>query len=129
MIVNCTPHPINLFRESDCHFEKRCRKLLLKDTAEPVKVLEPSGVVLSAKITFDFIRMIDGISIYRAETKQLDILPVAFGLNCYFVVSRQYVAAAKIWNRPTDKLMVISQPVYLKREIRPCGCLGLEKVK
>ena len=51
-IINCTPHPINLFNPTDVVFNSTTRKFtLLDDNIKPSKQYPTSGIVLNAQYT------------------------------------------------------------------------------
>jgi len=128
-ILNATPHPIYFYKEHQVRYDEKQRKLFLEDSdTEPTFVIEPSGILLSAKVKYSLKEIRDGIPIYIQEVEHLDPVPQDYDI---VIVSNLYASyAIKFGIAGIEKLYTISQPVYAdENNPRPVGCLGLDKVK
>ena len=125
-VLNCTSHPINIFRPEDTISDGR--KLYLKDSStKPVAVI-PIFQTLNAKLNYDNIKHVIEVSgheipIFQPEVTEADTIPDV--PNAFFIVSALYVQAQKVLKNPVDKLVTVSQPVYESpNNPRPIGCVG-----
>ena len=133
-IFNATPHTITIYKQADCEYDERIRKLIVKEGAKPIATIAPSGKLLSAQIEYMYLEDVDGIPIWAERIVDIDDPEETFDLHPgdVIIVSRQYAAAHKLWaedHKMSYNLACISQPVYSNpNNPRPVGCLGLEIV-
>jgi len=135
MILNATPHPINIFRQEDCYYEGNQRKWFIKEDIKPIQVIKPSGRVLNAYTEYEILYCTgDNIPIWISNVFAIDNPADVFDLNPgdIIVVSRMYAEAHRKWidkKSVSYKLACICQPVYNDIDNpRAIGCLGLEIV-
>ena len=128
--LNATPHKINIFLPEQVYYDEKTRKHFLKSPKEeqPIKVIEPSGKLLNAKVSYILKETKEGIPIFVAKPETIDPIPEDYDI---IIASNLYASYAIQFNLPNlDKLYTISQPVYIDKENpKPIGCLGLNKVK
>ena len=135
MILNATPHPINIFRQEDCYYEGNQRKWFIKKDIEPIQVIKLSGRVLNAYTEYKILHYTgDNIPIWISDIFDIDDPLDVFDLSPgdIIIVSRMYAEAHRKWigKKPVSyKLACICQPVYDNtNNPRAIGCLGLEIV-
>lgn len=120
-ILNCTPHTINIYASKDV-IDLNDRHLHVVDSAE-AQVVNPSGTVLSAKMTYTG----EGYNIQR-EYVGVDPLPECAD-DDLIIVSALYATAVKELGGDTSKLRTVYGTVYDKADDRKViGCIGLCRV-
>ena len=121
MIINCTPHVINLFSTKDV-VNMNDRHLHVVDGAEALEVA-PSGTILNAKMAYTG----EGFNVQR-EYVGVDTLPECEEGDL-IVVSALYATAVKELGGDVTKLRTVYGAVYDKDDDRKIiGCIGLCKV-
>ena len=121
MIINCTPHVINLFSTKDV-VNMNDRHLHVVDGAEALEVA-PSGTILNAKMAYTG----EGFNVQR-EYVGVDTLPECKEGDL-IVVSALYATAVKELGGDVTKLRTVYGAVYDKDDDRKIiGCIGLCKV-
>ena len=123
-IFNGTPHNICIYSKLDATFNVSQRKYILEsDGSTPILVIEPSGVLLSAKTQNAQAPTIDyGVPVVGAvQFTSYDLPPEGYDL---YIVSNLYRSAVQALGGDTSKLATVSDTVYTK-EIKPIGCLAL----
>lgn len=122
MLINATPHDINLYRESDTTLDVKTRKLIVKQGAKPYMAIPASGVLLNAKSKENNLVPFDGIPIKNVswETDGL-----SNDGNSY-IVSALYKGAATA--KDAERLYTVGGVVYDSADNpRPIGCTHLVK--
>jgi len=133
-IFNATPHTIIIYKQNDCVYNERIRKLLIKDGAKPLVTIAPSGKLLNAELEHMYLEDVDGIPVWVERIVDIDDPEDVFNIQPgdIIIVSRLYAQAHELWisnYRPVYRLACVSQPVYDNvANPRPIGCLGLEIV-
>jgi len=98
MIINATPHPINIYRKEDCKYDESQRKLIVKRGAEPVVTIESSGKLLNVHTELHISEITDeGIPIFYEGFVSADHPASQFPqyeTGDIIVVSRQYANVA-----------------------------------
>jgi hypothetical protein len=121
MIKNMTPHSINIYSTSSATYDVANRKYFLKDGAQPVLVIPPSGELLNAKSVQVDQNPIDGVPIKAVQWTVDNFNPEP---GVYYVVSALFKSA---YNGPNKgQLLTVGDPVYADlSNPRPVGCLFL----
>ena len=130
-IKNYTPHKLVFFKEQDCDFDPKSRKLILRDGAKPILEIDSDGA-LNARIAQqdNGSLNINGIAIPVVATSYDDVdeLP-ELGDDEFAVVSFLYAQAAKGLGFDTSKLYTV-MTVYKLVDGRPvpAGAVKLAKI-
>ena len=123
MMLNCTPHAINIVDSAE--YNASVRKHIRTSVTKTVKVIAPSGKLLNAKIVRNVADPIDGIPTVKSEYPSVDELPEGAD---FVVVSAMYVAARRELGLPTEKLLTVGDTVYDSVENpKPIGVLNLSR--
>jgi len=129
-IINCTPHVVRIFNESDTRYDKYARKrILIKKNAKPIVEIPTSGIILSVTKKVKRVGEIDGIPICELEPqlpqKMLEVLKLDEGV--LLVVSTLFALACqqKDLKEFRNRLLTIGSPVYFDEKL--VGCLSLVK--
>jgi hypothetical protein len=137
-IINATPHAISVYSADAAEFRSDLRKHILRDGAEPLRVIPPSGVLLNAKMATEPGGPVEGLPTFRSTAAAVDVAPS----TGWLIVSRMYAAAvAAVAAEHGDeiaaacqavgRMLVVHNPVYRLGEdgsTTPVGCLGFERV-
>lgn len=137
-IINTTPHSIAIYGAGAADFRPDLRKHILRDGAEPLRVIPPSGMLLNAQMAPEPSVPVEGIPTFTAVPSAVDAPPE----SGWLIVSRMYAAAVAavepLHGGPdaaacsaVGRLLVVHQPVYRLGDdgtTAPVGCLGFERV-
>lgn len=126
MIINLTPHPINIFEESQVDSSNQ-RRLYLLDGQIPAKVIPPSGNIANVDIDYVPSGNIDGIPVKEKVVNGIyDPFESSNG-DYYYIVSALFKASwIDLGKEHSDRLLTVGQVVYGSQDNpRPVGCLGL----
>lgn len=123
MIVNLTPHPLNVIDRKSVTFEPALRKYI---AAEPV-VIEtiPSSGMVSVKFE-ERESVVEGFPFFEKVVASRDELPVGDD-TC--VVSALYYGALAIGGSDWQRCVTVANPVYAPDGRMIVGCLGFGRVK
>jgi hypothetical protein len=123
-IINCTPHPINIFDRNDAD-SSNPRRLMLAEGAECIRTIEPSGTVLNAQRgDSDIVDMIDGVPVKsRAKFISFDALPEG---DDFVIVSQLFKSAVVDCGGDTSRLLCVAETVFRVDCPTPVGCCALE---
>lgn len=119
-ILNCTPHSVSVYRESDTHMDGLRR--LLNDGAWPAYILMPEGPLVRAVQTTEEAAPISGIPSCKTtwgEANLPDPQP-----DTFLIVSALVVHAAEAAGRTTADLLTVTDTVR-DRDGRVVGCVRL----
>ena len=116
-MLNLTAHPVNIYRETDCHVDSQGRKLIVNTGAEPVLTI-PAGEVVNIKFTTSIVDEISGVPVYETigtphEEVYDDDVITSF-------LSAPYIKVTEGHN-----VYTVHGTVYTDEQSRPCGCWGL----
>lgn len=123
-IVNGTSHQIKFFAQEDTISVQDGRKLILKEGAEPIFVIEP-GVNLNAQKGNKEAPVLPGCAIpLKGAVIFVGHDPIPEG--DIVVVSNLFRAAVVELGGDTSSLATVDGTVYeSEKSLRPCGCLAL----
>ena len=105
-IKNMTPHAINVY--SNVVFDPKIRKYHLSATSALVESIEPSGKMLSAKMTEEEADPIGWIQTKRTKIVSADPIPDG---DDFYIVSQLYLSAARQMGWNTSNLLTIGGAV------------------
>jgi hypothetical protein len=131
-IYNCTPHPIDIYKEEDTFNDPQTRKLILKtEDVQPAKKIPSSGKILSAGIKYLESEDINGIIVKRQVFSGVDdpagLIEGYDSQKDAVIVSALYANAAISLGRGGTYLTVGGVVYKDKQNPRPVGCLYLIK--
>lgn len=124
MIINCTPHDVDIYTPSNCYMRDGC--LYLRDDAE--KFPKPFRTFPAAKeparVTFaqDHAGMAEGILIYRWFTDEIVNLPEPKP-DTYYIVSKM---VAQAWPERED--LIFPGTVVRNESGDVVGCVDFSRV-
>lgn len=122
MLINTTPHDINLYRESDAALDAKTRKLIAKPGAKPYRTIPASGTLLNAKATEELLDPVEGVTV-KSVVWKTDSLP---NDGNFYIVSALYKSAASA--KDAKRLLAVGGVVYDNADNpRPIGCTYLVK--
>lgn len=129
--LNCTPHDINIYSKEDTVFDPDVRKLIIKDGAQPIRVIPASGKLLNCqKETGSLPHWVadnypDPFLVGAIEFTGADYCPNE--PNTLYIVSALYRAAiVQLTEGILPRLAVVVDMVYSdSKDPKPIGCLGL----
>jgi hypothetical protein len=127
-LLNCTPHPLVVFREEDVVFMPEHRKAFVKEGATPLMTIAPSGVLLNVQWGQPKTELVgEGIPVRRKPVTGIDAIPEDADM---VIVSALFASTALATGAPgVQRLFTISDPVYADpSNPRPVGCLGFAPV-
>jgi hypothetical protein len=126
-IYNGTSHEINFFREEDCKFDEKTRKLYVETGCKPYVVIPPgtnlNAVPVNGEVPLE-LQQEDSIPLKGAvRFEQADELPEGYEL---YIVSNMFRSAYVELGLDTNKLATVGGTVYdASMSPRPCGCTCL----
>lgn len=123
MIINNTPHSINIVNPEDIHFDSTIRKYTAPAGTEPSMVIPSSGV-LNAKINTTATTPVEGIPCFDKEIVSCDPLPDDGNIH---IVSALYASAAAKAGMDMSRIMLVSDPVMSEDGKTFIGCRGLAR--
>lgn len=120
VLVNATPHSISLYRREQTVYNPEVRKFIINAGSLPYRVINQSGMILSATAVEEDAGEIDGVPIRRVVWNASPLPP---GDDTY-IVSALYKNASADGDR--DRLVTVGGVVYDSAENpKPVGCLYL----
>lgn len=123
MIINNTPHPINVINPEDIRFDATIRKYVAPAGTEPVITIPSSGI-LNAKINTANTEPIEGIPCFDKEIINCDPLPDDGNIH---IVSALYASAAAKAGMDMSRIMLVADPVMSEDGKTFIGCRGLTR--
>ena len=124
MIINCTPHNINIYTPSGCYMRDGC--LYLRDDAGefPRPFRTYPAAKKPARVTFvqDPAGLADGILIYRWFTEEIVNFPEPKP-NTFYIVSKM---VAQAWPERED--FIFPGTLVFDAEGRVVGCIDFSRV-
>lgn len=123
MIINNTPHAINVIDPKDITFDPSIRKYVAATDVKPIVVIPSSGV-LNARITTVDADPIDGIPCFDKRIDGCDSLPDDGAIH---IVSALYASAAAKAGFDMSRIMLVADPVMSEDGKTFIGCRGLAK--
>lgn len=121
MLVNMTPHQVNIFAQDAAVYVPDQRKMFLTDGVKPISVIPPSGTLLNATQTVADDGDIDGIPVKKVIWEVSGFVPDP---DIHYIVSALFKSAYK--GELADHLLTVGDPVYQSLDNpRPVGCLFL----
>jgi len=126
MIINLTPHPINIFEESQVD-SSNPRRLFLLNGQTPIKVIPASGDVANVDLDYISSEDIDGIPIKQRVVNGIYDPFKHPSDDEYYVVSSLFKSVwIDLGKEYSDRLLTVGQVIYDSLDNpRPIGCLGL----
>lgn len=125
-IYNGTQHQINLYSINDCYEVQNGRKLVLKNGASPVLVIEAGTNINAVKGNAELPDQFKGSNLPLVGAvifSEVDLLPHGYDL---YIVSNLYRSACVELGLDTDKLATVNGVVYASEsDMKPCGCTSL----
>jgi hypothetical protein len=119
VMLNCTPHPINVYRRGQFIIDEKTRKNILIDGEKPILVIEPSGTVLGVKFA-KTTENIFGIPFSSSSIENIDTVDNdTYHDTDFIIVSKIYKDA-----RPNDHKFITVDSVIFDSNGKPCGCAG-----
>jgi hypothetical protein len=127
-VLNCTPHPLVVFREEDTVFSPEHRKFFVKEGAQPALTIAPSGVLLNVQWGQPKTELVgEGIPVRRKPVTGIDAIPEDADMVIVSALFASSALAAGV--QGCDRLFTIADPVYADpSNPRPVGCLGFAPV-
>jgi len=123
MIINNTPHSINIINPEDIHFDSTIRKYVAPAGTEPAITIPSSGI-LNAKINTANTKPIEGIPCFDKEIINCDPLPDDGNIH---IVSALYASAAAKAGMDMSRIMLVADPVMSEDGKTFIGCRGLTR--
>jgi hypothetical protein len=123
MIINNTPHPINVINPENIRFDATIRKYVAPAGTEPVITIPSSGI-LNAKINTANTEPIEGIPCFDKEIINCDPLPDDGNIH---IVSALYASAAAKAGMDMSRIMLVADPVMSEDGKTFIGCRGLTR--
>ena len=123
MIINNTPHPINVIGTSDIHFDSAIRKYVAPMGTKPILVIPSSGA-LNARISTVDADPVDGIPCFDKCIDGCDPLPDDGAIH---IVSALYASAAAKAGFDMNRILLVADPVMSEDGKTFIGCRGLAK--
>ena len=123
MIVNNTPHPVNVIDPKDITFDPTIRKYVAAADTTPILTIPSSGV-LNANISTVDSDPIDGIPVFDKCIGGCDPLPDDDNVH---IVSALYASAAAKAGFDMSRIMLVADPVMSTDGKTFIGCRGLAK--
>ena len=123
MIINNTPHPINVINPEDIRFDATIRKYVAPAGTEPVITIPSSGI-LNAKINTANTEPIEDIPCFDKEIINCDPLPDDGNIH---IVSALYASAAAKAGMDMSRIMLVADPVMSEDGKTFIGCRGLTR--
>lgn len=123
MIINNTPHPVNIINAADIHFDPAIRKYVANTDVKPIITI-PSAGVLNAKISTVDDDPVDGIPVFSKSIDGCDQLPDDGNIH---IVSALYASAAAKSGMDMSRIMLVADPVMSTDGKTFIGCRGLAK--
>lgn len=123
MIINNTPHQINVIDPSDSHFDPAIRKYVAPAGTNPIITIPSSGI-LNARISTVDADPVDGIPCFDKCIDGCDPLPDDGAIH---IVSALYASAAAKAGFDMSRIMLVADPVMSEDGKTFIGCRGLAK--
>lgn len=121
MLINNTPHAINIISPDDYHFDPNIRKYVADPTTTPIITIPSSGI-LNAKINTSDAAPIDGVPCFDKDILSCDPLPDDGNIH---IVSALYASAARKSGIDMGRIMLVADPVVTPDGKTFLGCRGL----
>lgn len=123
MLINNTPHVINIIDPKDIHFDSSIRKYVASADVKPIVVIPSSGT-LNAKISTVDTDPVDGVPCFDKCIAGCDPLPDDGNIH---IVSALYASAAAKSGMDMSRIMLVADPVMTDDGKTFLGCRGLAK--
>jgi hypothetical protein len=123
MIINNTPHPINIIDPKDIHFDANIRKYVAPSDTTPILTIPSSGI-LNARISTVGTDPVDSIPCFDKRIDGCDPLPDDGAIH---IVSALYASAAAKAGFDMSRIMLVADPVMSTDGKTFIGCRGLAK--
>lgn len=123
MIINNTPHSVNVIDPKDIHFDANIRKYVAPSDTTPILTIPSSGV-LNAKIDTVDDDPLDGVPIFAKVINGCDPIPDDGNIH---IVSALYASAAAKAGYDLTRLLLVADPVMSTDGKTFIGCRGLAK--
>lgn len=123
MIINNTPHAINIIDPSDIHFDPAIRKYVAPAGTNPILIIPSSGI-LNARISTVDADPVDGVPCFDKTIDGCDQLPDDGNIH---IVSALYASAAAKSGMDMNRIMLVADPVMSEDGKTFIGCRGLTK--
>ena len=126
MIINMTPHPVNIISPDDITFDPVIRKWVAPTGTTPVTTIPSSGV-LNAKIDTIPGDPIDGVPTFVKSITGCDPLP-DLGDGDFVIVSALFATAFRAMGGDCTRILLVADPVMTPDGKTFLGCRGLTPV-
>lgn len=126
MIINMTPHPINVISPDDITFDSTIRKWTAPAGTTPIATIPSSGV-LNAKIDTVSGDPIDGVPTFTKKIVGCDPLPT-LGPDDFVIVSALFASAFRASGGDCSRLLLVADPVMTPDGKSFVGCRGLAPI-
>lgn len=126
MIINMTPHSINVISPDDVTFDSSIRKWTAPADTTPVASIPSSGI-LNAKIDTVPGDPIDGIPTFVKNIVGCDPLPT-LGPDDFVIVSALFASAFRAMGGDCSRLLLVADPVMSSDGKTFVGCRGLAPI-
>lgn len=126
MIINMTPHPINVISPDDVTFDPAIRKWVAPAGTTPITTIPSSGV-LNAKIDTIPGDSIDGVPTFVKSITGCDPLP-DLGDGDFVIVSALFASAWRANGGDCSRILLVADPVMTPDGKSFVGCRGLAPV-
>jgi hypothetical protein len=123
MIINNTPHEINIIDTNDIRFETTIRKYVAPMGTKPILVIPSSGA-LNARISTVDADPVDGIPCFDKCIDGCDPLPDDGAIH---IVSALYASAAAKAGFDMSRILLVADTVMSEDGKTFIGCRGLAK--
>lgn len=122
MVVNLTPHDVDIYNTSDCILQDGY--LCLREDTDPQPLLVYPATNEPARVTFmqETAGMVDGTLIYRWVPREITGLPEPKP-GTYYIVSKMLAQAL-----PEREDLIFPGSVVLDADVRVVGCIDFSRV-
>lgn len=123
MIINMTPHAVNIISPDDTTFDPTIRKWTAPAGTTPIATIPTSGV-LNAKIDTVSGDPIDGVPTFTKKIVGCDPLP-DIGDDDIVIVSALFASAFRAMGGDITKIRLVADPVMTPDGKTFVGCRGI----
>lgn len=123
VIINNTPHDVNIIAPVDCRFDSSIRKWVADPGVIPVVSIPSAGVLNADIITVDT-NPIGNIPTFAKAIRGCDPLP---NDGCIHIVSALFASAFLKGGGDPSRIMLVADPVMSPDGKSFIGCRGLTK--
>lgn len=122
MVINLTPHDVNIYRSSDCYLQDG--DLYLREDTDPQPLLVYPATNEPARVTFvhEPSGMVDGILVYRWAPHEITGLPDSKP-GTYYIVSKMLAQAC-----PEREDLIFPSTLVYDADERIVGCIDFYRV-